>query len=84
MEYQEGKRLIGTATFSSINAHKGILQTRRDDLESLGYVLVYLSRGNLPWDGIPVTKTSDEMLENVMKIKIETTLDNLCKGIPGN
>jgi hypothetical protein len=83
LEYQEGKRLIGTATYASINAHKGIQQTRRDDLESLAYVLVYLSRGDLPWQGIQA-KTIQEKLEKVMKIKIETTLDNLCKQIPGN
>lgn len=70
------KKLSGTARYASINTHQGYQQGRRDDLESLGYVLIYLCLGKLPWMGLRngVAATGE--------MKTKTPLETLCSGCP--
>lgn len=80
--YLEGKSLTGTARYASIYTHLGIEQSRRDDLESIGYLLVYLLKGELPWQGLKA-KNKKEKYKKIMDKKIEETPDAICKDIPG-
>ena len=80
-EFVEGLSLTGTARYASINALKGYEQSRRDDMESLGYVWLYLLRGALPWQGLPA-KTTAQKYAKILDVKMRTPLEVLCAGFP--
>ena len=77
----KNKNLTGTARYASINALNGWTQSRRDDLEAIGYVLMYFLRGKLPWQGIPA-KTKEDRYRKIMLKKKETSAEELCMGFP--
>lgn len=75
------KKLTGTARYASINALAGYGQSRRDDLEAVGYVLMYFLRGRLPWQGL-VVKNKDDRYARIMEKKRDTSPEDLCRGFP--
>ncbi|KAL4491486.1 hypothetical protein ABPG72_008142 [Tetrahymena utriculariae] len=79
--FRDNKGLIGTARYVSINTHVGLEQSRRDDFESLIYVLVYFIKGRLPWQGI-LAETKEKKYEKLKIHKVSITTEKLCEGMP--
>ena len=79
--WKEGKNLTGTARYASLNTHMGYEQSRRDDLESLAYVLIYFLQGMLPWQGLPA-KNKKEKYKKIKDKKSAIEIDELCESLP--
>jgi len=79
--FKTNKKLTGTARYSSVNTHMGIEQSRRDDMECLGYTFIYLARGELPWQGIKA-ENKKEKYDKIMERKNDVPIESLCKGLP--
>ena len=81
IKFITGKHLIGTARYCGRNAHRGFEQGRRDDIESIGYVLMYFLLGQLPWQGLKVKKNEDQF-EKIAQKKYTTSFEELTAGQP--
>lgn len=79
--FVSSKSLTGTARYASINAHIGYELSRRDDLISLGYVMIYFLSGSLPWE-VATYNSDSNNFHNILEMKNEITLDQLCKDCP--
>jgi serine/threonine protein kinase len=78
--FRQGKGLAGTVRYASVGALRGNRQSRRDDLQSLGYVLVYLLKGSLPWMGTRLM-SGQRQADYVCDMKARTTPESLCAGL---
>jgi len=81
IDFKDGNRFCGTARYASISAHIGHEQSRKDDLESIGYILIYLFRGSLPWQGIK-HKDKKEKYRLMCEKKQSMTEEELCQQLP--
>ena len=79
--YLDGKSFTGTARYASINTHLGIEQSRRDDLESIGVMLIYFLKGSLPWQGLQAN-SKKEKYKLILNKKMAISIELLCKGLP--
>jgi serine/threonine protein kinase len=75
--HTKDRSTIGTLPFMSINGQQGFTQSRRDDLESLAYTIIYSTRGSLPWGGSP-----GERSETILSKKLSIPTGKLCEGLP--
>jgi serine/threonine protein kinase len=79
--FTTGKKLTGTARYASVNALSGFEQSRRDDLESIAYILLYFLRGSLPWQGLKINNKEDRY-KKICEKKKNTSSVQLCDGFP--
>jgi serine/threonine protein kinase len=79
--YKEGKTVhVGTLRYGSLRAHMGIEQGRRDDLEALGYVLMYFLKGSLPWQDVHLAEDSKH--KTLAHLKMTMLIKELSSGFP--
>lgn len=79
--YRHISEIVGTTRYMSINAHKCIQQSRRDDLEAVCYVIIYFLRGSLPWSGLKLP-SFDQHNAKICNLKQTIPIEELCQGFP--
>ena len=84
IKYTNLQKAYGNLRYISINGNKGYEQSRRDDLESLGYMLIFLAKNTLPWINKNVSSITNKLTKykTVCELKIKTPIEKLCFGLP--
>lgn len=78
--FRKNGNAAGTLSYLSVFGHLGIQASRRDDLISLGYVLIHLRKGSLPW--MRVYGEDREKVKKIFHMKSTMSHEKLCKGLP--
>jgi len=81
IKYESINKFIGTYIYCSISAHNNMSQSRKDDLESICYILIYLFTGALPWYNLKTNNKKDR-LKKIKEMKETIDIDILCKLCP--
>ncbi|CAD8170225.1 unnamed protein product [Paramecium pentaurelia] len=79
--FRDNTSFIGTTRYASIAAHKGYELSRKDDIESLIYVLLYFMKGQLPWQNMQ-NVSDEERTVKVGELKMSIDPRELCKDVP--
>ena len=80
MPFKKIGKAAGTLYYLSVFGHLGIQASRRDDLISLGYVLIHLLKGSLPWVNLP--GNLHEKIKNMFIMKSKINYEKFCEGLP--
>lgn len=81
LKHMDNKNLVGTARYASVHSHQGEELSRRDDMESIMYLLIYFVRGRLPWQGI-TGETASEKYRKIGEQKAKLSIQEICDGLP--
>ncbi|OMJ91145.1 hypothetical protein SteCoe_6411 [Stentor coeruleus] len=73
--------IVGSSRFASLNCHRGLTLSRRDDLINFAYTLIYIALGNLPWFHIS-NKSPKEKWLAIGNYKARISSEHLCKNLP--
>uniref|UniRef100_A0A7E4UTT3 non-specific serine/threonine protein kinase n=1 Tax=Panagrellus redivivus TaxID=6233 RepID=A0A7E4UTT3_PANRE len=82
--FRKGRSFVGTAKYASLNSHKNMELSRRDDIESMGYVLIELINGSLPWKKFKVRNgysTKHQMYIRIRNLKEQTAWNDVCPSM---
>ena len=79
LKEQKAKKMIGSPFFITLNQINGLIPTRRDDIESLLFTLMFLVRGETPWRYDPFRETKD-----FIRKRNTITSEEICEGLPTN
>jgi len=80
--YKLKKNLTGTVRYLSINAQLMLEHSRRDDLEAVGYALIYFLKSVLPWQSLAAHANKAEKYHAILKRKMSIPVEYLCKDLP--